>query len=473
MKKFELFFTFLQLPLDYLLLCLAGFTAYNLRFTELITSIRPVRFNLPWAEYWPIVLLVALGWIVIFIFSGLYHTNPNRKLSKDIARIITACSTGFAAITVYVFFSLQRFDSRFLVLTSFVLAMLYVIGGRLIIRGIKALLYRLKIGLRRVIIIGAQPISTVLENTFSSQPRLGYQLVGTYKHFTSSLIPTLLKDLPDEIIFTDPKAHEQEVIAAIDFANEHTITFKYSADLFSTISTNMTVSTITGIPIIELRRTRLTGWGRIVKRIADLVGSLILLCLSLPFFVIISLLILIETGRPVIYKNKRVGQKGKHFFTLKFRTMYQKDSTGEQFGKAGEKALQKEQELIKTSSIKSGPIYKIKNDPRITPLGRFLRRSSLDEIPQFINVLKGDMSLVGPRPHQPREVDKYEKAHKMILDIKPGITGLAQISGRSNLSYEEEIRLDTFYMENWNIFLDAIIVLKTPFIVLKKDGSIV
>ena len=151
--------------------------------------------------------------------------------------------------------------------------------------------------------------------------------------------------------------------------------------------------------------------------------------------------------------------------------MYQKYCTGVQFGAQGIEALQKEQELIKELSTKKGPVYKIANDPRVTPFGRFIRRWSLDEFPQFFNVLFGSMSLVGPRPHQPREVDKYKKHHKIVLAIKPGITGLAQISGRSDLSFEDEVRLDTFYIENWRLLLDFIILIKTPFVVLSRKGA--
>jgi len=472
MKKFELTFAFLQLPLDYIMLVLAGFTAYTLRFTNSITSIRPVLFNLSWNRYWPMILLVAGGWIIIFIFSGLYHTNPNRKLSKDIARILLATSTGFATITTYIFFSLQRFDSRFLVLSGWILSILYVTLGHLIMRALKALLYRFGYGLRRTVLIGNKAIADFLQKTIRTEPRFGLLLIAHYQNYTSSIEQNILNQHPDEIIFTDPQAHKEEVLEAIEFANEHNITFKYSADLFATFSANMTITTIKGIPVIELERTRLTGWGSIIKRLTDIIGSIFFIILLLPFYILISIIILLETGRPVIYKNKRVGQHGKNFFTLKFRSMYQKDCTGEQFGISGEKALQKEEELIKKSSIKPGPIYKIKNDPRITPFGKFLRRWSLDELPQFFNVLIGDMALVGPRPHQPREVAKYPKHYRIVLTLKPGMTGIAQISGRSSLASEEEIRLDSFYIEKWSLFLDAIIILKTPFIVLKKEGAI-
>lgn len=471
MKRFELFFTALQLPIDYLLLLLAGFTAYALRFAKFVTAVRPVIFNLPWSHYWPTVLVVALGWIAIFAVSGLYSTDPNRKLARDLTRVVTACSTGFAAITIYVFFTLQKFDSRFLVLASWLLAILYVSLGRIIMRGLKGILYRAGIGLRRVVIVGNKAVAEIIKRTLENERRLGFHVVGYHEHFDERLFAT--SPLPDEILFTDPKAHENEALAAIDFANEHHITFKYSADLFATIATNMSVSTVAGIPIIELRRTRLTGWGRITKRLVDVILGFILLIICIPFYIIIAIAVAFDSGGPIIYKNQRVGQYGKTFMTLKFRTMYQKYCTGSQFGSAGDAALAAEAELIKSQNAKTGPVYKVKNDPRLTRVGRFLRRWSLDELPQFWNVLIGEMSLVGPRPHQPREVAQYEKRHKIVLTIKPGLSGLAQISGRSDLSFEDEVRLDAFYIENWNVYLDFIILVKTPFIVLKRTGSVV
>ena len=181
--------------------------------------------------------------------------------------------------------------------------------------------------------------------------------------------------------------------------------------------------------------------------------------------------VMIETGGPVLYRNERVGYKGVTFATLKFRTMLQKYCIGPQF-KNSKDALAFEQQLIKEQNTKEGPLYKIKNDPRVTAVGRILRRLSIDELPQLFNVLGGSMSLVGPRPHQPREVEQYERHHKAVHDIRPGITGLAQISGRSDLSFEEEIRLDTFYMEHWSLLMDFIIVLKTPFILLRKRKAL-
>ncbi|MDD5726074.1 MAG: sugar transferase, partial [Patescibacteria group bacterium] len=161
---------------------------------------------------------------------------------------------------------------------------------------------------------------------------------------------------------------------------------------------------------------------------------------------------------------------GKEFYAYKLRSMYKKFSIGPQFA-GTQKNLELEKQLIKEKSIKKGPVYKIADDPRVMRVGKFLRRWSIDELPNFINVLSGDMSLVGPRPHQPREVDKYTDIQRRVLTIKPGITGMAQISGRSDLIFDEEARLDTWYIENWSPLLDLYILLKTPFAVIQKKGA--
>lgn len=470
MKRFELFFAFIQPPIDYILIVLAGATAFSLRYTKIVTSIRPVLFNLSWEKLLPILLIVAAGWIFIYALSGLYTTNPNRKLADDVLRIVTASSSGFAAITIYVFFTLQKFDSRFLVLAGWLIAMIYVFFGRLFMRGLKSLLYRSGFGLRPTVIIGHDAVSETIKSTLENEPRFGYKVVGSFSEFGDHQQTDIKTLRPEEIIFSNARSSNAEVLKAIDFANQNHIAFKYSPDLFETISTNVNLSTIAGIPVVELQRTKLSGWGRIIKRLMDVFISGFLLIILSPVFLIISIIILIETGRPIFYRNERVGEHNEKFLTLKFRSMFQKVSTGAEFG--GEDALKLEESLIKNNGIKNGPVYKIKNDPRVTPFGRFIRRWSLDELPQFWNVLRGEMSLVGPRPHQPREVEKYVNAHSVLLAIRPGITGMAQISGRSDLSFEEEAKLDTFYVENWSLYLDFIVLIKTPFIVFKGKGAL-
>lgn len=472
MKRFEIFFMVFQVPLDILMLLFAGVSGYLLRFSGWAVALKPVAFGLTFSEYISLVLFVIPVWLVTFSLLGLYTPDVNRKFVAEVTKIFLASLASLSVIALYILFTQQLFDSRFLVLASFSFACLYISFGRMFMRGLRVLFYRSGIGRRRVVLIGEGEIADSIENILTSRSALGYEVIERVKHFSDSLKNKISRQKPDEIIFANPRSHEQETLQAIDFANEKHIVFKYSADLFSTYSTNVNMYPLGGIPIIELKRTPLDGWGRVVKRVFDIVVGLIMIVVLSPIMIFAALLIFIETGSPIIYKNERVGLRGQKFFTLKFRSMYQKDSTGSQFGENGKKAQQKEKQLIKKQSIKAGPIYKIANDPRVTPFGSFIRRFSVDEMPQFFNVLAGDMSIVGPRPHQPREVARYEKEHKKVFTLKPGITGLAQISGRSDLSFEEEHRLDVFYIEKWTLLLDIVIFLKTPFVLFKKRKAL-
>jgi exopolysaccharide biosynthesis polyprenyl glycosylphosphotransferase len=472
MKRFQIIFMVLQVPLDALMLILAVVSAYLLRFTHIAVALKQPLFDLTLIDFVGIALLVIPVWLVIFAMTGLYSLDPNRKFSSVIIRILLGCSTGIAVLAMYILFTQQLFDSRFLVAASWVFAVFYVGLGRLFIRALQGILYRVGVGLRRVVIIGKDDIAKNLIETLSQRKELGYVVIASYKNFDKVVAKRMQKNIPDEIIITNPRAHEDHALAAFDFANEHHIGFKYSADLFATLSANMRVNPLGGVPIVELQRTRLDGWGRVVKRLFDVIMSIVVLIITSPILLLTAIVILFETGRPVIYKNERVGVRTNNFFTFKLRSMHQKDSTGAQFGKEGKNAEKAEKELIKKQGTKTGPIYKIANDPRVTRVGKFIRRWSIDELPQFVNVLRGEMSIVGPRPHQPREVAGYNKKHKYAFFVKPGITGLAQISGRSDLSYEEEMRLDILYIERWSIWLDMIIFVKTPFILFKKRKAL-
>jgi len=475
MKRSELILMFIQLPLDFILLIFAGITAYLVRFMPSVTQIRPVQFGYEFEAYIPIAVGVAVGWIIIFALAGLYTTDPNRKLANDLSRIVLACSTGLAAITIFIVLRGELFHSRFIMLAAWIFAIVFIIAGRVFMRIVKAILYRLNIATKQVVVIGSGNISQIISKTLQSRKGLGYFVRADFPRFTRNTQKEIeklhSKSRIDEIIFTNPKAREEEALEIVEFCTEHHITFKYSADLFSTYVVNMGVSSIAGVPLVEMKPTKLDGWGRIIKRIFDFIGSIILIIVTSPIMLIVAIATLIESGSPTIFKNERVGLDGELFDTLKFRTMHKKFCIGKQF-RNSKKALELEQELIEKQSIKKGPLYKIKDDPRITTVGKFLRWSSLDELPQLFNVLSGTMSLVGPRPHQPREVEKYEGKHKVVHAIRPSITGMAQISGRSDLSFEEEIRLDTFYMEHWSFLMDTIILLKTPFVLFRKRRAL-
>lgn len=471
MKKLELLLTALLVPLDAAMLFLAATAAYSLRFTDAAVGIRKILFQLTFADFANIVIWIIPIWLLIFVANGLYDIDPNKKFAAEIARIFFACTAGLASITIFIFFRGELFNSRFIVLTAWIFAIIFIIAGRLFVRIIKLICYYSGIGTRRVILIGSGAITDRLSSLLASQKNLGYTIVGRYPIFNEAVRTEIMRHHKqgaiDEIMLTNPKASAEETLALLSFAEEHHFIFKYSADLFATCAPNMQMFAIAEIPIIEFRRIRLEGWGKIYKRIFDIITSALLCIVAAPFMTVITFAIYFETGLPIIFKNKRVGYKGAAFDTFKFRSMRQRYCIGPQFTHITE-ALQLEKKLIETSNTKNGPVYKIQNDPRVTWVGKFIRRWSLDELPQLWNVIIGTMSLVGPRPHQPREVAKYSPEHRRVHSVKPGITGLAQISGRSDLSFEEEIRLDTFYIENWSLTTDLFILLKTPWAVLRR-----
>jgi exopolysaccharide biosynthesis polyprenyl glycosylphosphotransferase len=470
MKRFELFLNVIQLPVDFLLLLAAAGSAYALRFAPFFVSLRPVMFGVTISEFLRIAAVIAIGWLVLFAILGLYATDPNRRFFGDVVNVFFACSAGLAGVALYVLFTQQVFDSRFLAAVSWAIAVAYVTLGRLLMRLLKTFLYRVGIGNRRVAIVGRAPAALTIASFLRENAGLGYTLIGAYPSF-DDLLRTDANNI-DELMYAGPTREGGDALRAIEWCIERQMTFKYSADVFATYATNMNVQPIAGIPVIEIRRTRLDGWWRIVKRTADVLGSIVILLLASPVVIAAALAILLETGRPILYKNERVGFRGKKFFTLKFRSMRQLDCTGPQFGASGAAAEEREAALIKIQNAREGPIYKIADDPRVTPVGRFLRRWSIDELPQFFNVLNGEMSIVGPRPHQPREVAEYKTEHKRVFFVKPGMTGLAQLSGRSDLSSEEELPLDVFYLEQWRLRLDVIILLKTPFILFRKRKAL-
>jgi lipopolysaccharide/colanic/teichoic acid biosynthesis glycosyltransferase len=210
------------------------------------------------------------------------------------------------------------------------------------------------------------------------------------------------------------------------------------------------------LPLVSLKETPLDGWGRVFKRVFDILFSVIAILLLTPVWILVPILILINSWGPIIYKSRRQ-VRDEVFNIYKFRSMVPNAD-----------ALKKE--LMAQNERSDGPMFKLKNDPRVTRVGRVLRKYCIDELPQLFNVLFGTMSMVGPRPHLPEEIEKYQRHHYQVFAVKPGATGLAQVSGRSDLSFEDEVRLDVFYIENWSLWLDLKIILKSVAVVLRGNG---
>jgi exopolysaccharide biosynthesis polyprenyl glycosylphosphotransferase len=466
-NKIELFFSFLLVPLDYLMLLLAGISAYYLRFSDYYIDIRPVIFDLPFSEYFQALLGVALIWLIVFTIAGLYQVGGLGRLVREISRIFLACFSGLAVLSIIIFFQRELFDSRFIVLVGFVLAFFYVSLARIFIRWLKRYLFKFGVGVHNVVLVGESQSSEKLKDEFRNNKKQGFKVVKQLTDFsleTSQELAEFIKqERVDEVIQSDPNLSKVETLRLYDFASENHLGFRYVADLLEIKVLRSEVIEIIGIPVVEVKKTTLDGWGRIIKRLFDIIVSSILILILSPILIITAMLIKIDSRGPIFFSRKddgspllRVGEGGRTFRYFKFRSMI-----------PGADSM-RYRELANQNIRHDGPLVKIKNDPRITRFGRFIRRFSIDELPELFLVFMGKMSLVGPRPHLPEEVAKYEKHHKKTLTIKPGITGLAQISGRSDLLFEEEVKLDLYYIENWSMLLDFSILFKTPLAVLKN-----
>ncbi len=467
MKRTDLFFSVLLLPIDFLMVVLAGLSAYYLRFSNLSTDIRPIIFSLPLGEYVQVLLILGLVWLVIFAFSGLYNLRELGSLKAELKKVVLGCSLGLVAVVIYIFFQRDLFSSRFIVMAGWLLAILYVGLGRVIITYVRRALRVYGIGIHNIVVVGSGQTADRLVREFSVRRNLGYVVVKRYDDFTLESAADLeafleLKEV-DEVLQADPNLSKAERLRLFDFADEHHLTFKYAADLLETKVLRVEVDELAGLPIVEVKKTPLDGWGRVAKRVLDIIGSFILIILTSPIMILTAIAIKLDSRGPVFFSKLdddsplyRIGQGGKKFRYLKFRSMLDRMNS------------LRYTELADRNIRTDGPMVKIKDDPRITRVGKLIRRLSIDELPELFLVLTGTMSLVGPRPHLPEEVAKYESRHKKVLTIKPGITGLAQVSGRSDLTFDDEVKLDIYYIENWSLASDIIILLKTPLAVFRS-----
>jgi len=460
MKKSEVIFGTLLVPVDFVMIITAGIVAYFLRTNPLVSGWRPVLFdiNLPFSRFLGILIIVAFFTVIVFALSGLYKIKASRKLFEEFSQAAISISASILALIVFLFLIGKEFESRFIVLATWILAILFVFIGRYFVKKIQRFMVGYyNIGIHNILVIGGDKMSENIINEINRQPDLGYRIIRHFSELDIDKIKNAIKNpIVDTVILASPKYDRKEILEILDFCDEYRKIFKFVPNLFQTLTTNIEVDTFGGIPLIEIKKTPLEGWGSVIKRIVDIIFSAIGLMLLSPLFLILGIIIKLDSSGPVFVKLKRISQ-GKSFDLYKFRSMVKN-------------AEVLKMNLIEHNERKDGPLFKIKNDPRITKFGKILRKLRLDELPQLFNVLKGEMSLIGPRPHQPDEVAKYEKHHKRVLLIKSGMTGLAQISGSSDLSFEEEVKLDTYYIENWSLKKDIYILLKT-FLVLFTDRS--
>lgn len=468
MKRLDLAFTALFVPLDALAVIVGGLLAYSLRFSPWAVAVRPVQFDLPAQEYALFLGVAALAFTVTFALAGLYRTRP-MSLGREAIRVLLASCAAMGVILATAFLSRELFDSRFIFLAGGVLALACVLLERLSLRCAQRLLRRSGFGVQRIAIIGKTPTGKALSQWLTKHLGHGYLPVLTAARFSADQEARLQRlaraQEIDALLIVDLDVTRKELGRMKHFADTEHLQFMYLAELFPSTNLSPIYHSLGGWSVIEIPKTPLDGWGAIYKRLFDIVVGGLLFVISLPIQFLVALAIMLDSPGGVFFsrlpngsKVLRVGQGGRPFHYFKFRSM-QKDRHFERYG-----ALQEQ-------NVRKGPLVKISNDPRVTRVGAFIRATSLDELPELWLVVTGRMSLVGPRPHEPEEVAQYSPEERRVLTVKPGMTGMAQVSGRASLDFLDEVALDMHYIENWSPWLDLIILLKTPFAVFSRKGA--
>lgn len=409
-------------------------------------------------------LAVLPLWILVHASIGLYGSTVYEKRFSELGRLLIGSFLGILVVIGFDFvYPKELFPARLVPIYGFVLGFSFLVAFRTAARIIRRTLYQFGVGVGNVLLIGDTEATHDICRAIMNTRQTGLRVVGVVgaaasgaRHYKSFATATnALKEPVHAIIQTELYKDQDRNNEVLSYAQTHHASYRFvpgNTDLFVG---NITVDLFAGLPVIAVHQTALIGWGRIVKRIFDLVATSIFLVVLAPVFLLIAVLEKIFDPRaPILFKQTRLTRYNREFGCYKFRTLIPRYN-----GLLPEEGftLMGKPELIKIFRDNGNFL---ENDPRLSRLGRFLRRTSLDELPQLINVLRGDLSLVGPRALVPREMNAYEKKHA-ILSVKSGLTGLAQVTGRNYISVEERRKLDIYYVQNWSFWGDIVILMKT------------
>ncbi len=395
--------------------------------------------------------------LVTAFFLRLYTFQVTKSAWREIGGAILAALVWLVAVMGWYFLlRKQLFYSRILLLHSTFFIALFVVVSRSFLTLFYRILLRMGHGVRWVVSVGVYPLPATVDDALVHDPC--YRYIGHMKSLAD--LKRQQARLPlDLVLQTDPNPSSEDTTSVIEYCRSEHIGYAFLPPVLADVPHQLRVEKIGLLPMMRFQPTPLDGWGRVIKSALDFVAGLILLIIALPLFLCIAIAILIESGWPILYVSRRIGDFGRRNVpVLKFRSMV-KDADA------------KKAELLAMNHRTDGPLFKIKGDPRITRVGAFLRRFSLDELPQLFNVVAGHMSLVGPRPHLPDEVRRYTPYQRRVFAVRPGVTGLAQVSGRSDLKFEEEVKLDLQYIEEWSILLDLWILWRTLIVVFGRKGA--
>lgn len=463
MKKSEIAFGFARVPLDAFAVSTALVLAYRLREAsiDLIPGFQfldPPKSLPPFSEY---LGSFAIPGVFLFVllaaFMRMYVIKGTVSAWTQIGRVLAVTGLWLVVVNGW-FFLVKRelFYSRALLILAVVLMTFFALWLRMLLLLAQRELLKRGIGRTFVVTVGHATPSLIAKETLEHEP--GYTYLG-HREDLDDVRSLLGIHAIDLVLQTDPNPGNEETSALLNFCRSRHVGYGFLPPVLSDIPQQIAIERVGLLPIMRFQPTPLDGWGRVLKRAFDIVVSLLLLIILSPVLILLAAGILLTSGWPVFYISKRVGQEGRRMVRLiKFRTMVPN-------------ADLLKQKLTEKNHRQDGPLFKMKNDPRITPFGHVLRRFSLDELPQLLNVLSGKLSLVGPRPHLFDEVERYEEDQRRVFAVKPGLTGLAQVSGRSDLTFQDEVQLDLRYIEEWSIFLDLWVLWRTIFVVLSRKGA--
>jgi exopolysaccharide biosynthesis polyprenyl glycosylphosphotransferase len=456
---------------DFLALVAAFIGAFLIRADSAVPVAHPIS-----GHTYAIVFLSLLPfWILIFALLGLYNNTIYERRFAEAGRLLVGSFIGMLFVIFWNFASVNPiFPAKLVPIYGFLLAFLLLLIFRNVARLIRTELFVFGVGLTKVVLVGNTPMTGELIKSLENSRASGYKVmaviggkkwaedthVRTFSDF-GEYLQSVSKDIHG-IIQTELYADESRNAEILTYAQEHHINYRFVPGNSELFVGNIDVELFrNSVPVVNVRQTSLFGWGRIVKRFGDFVFGGLLLLVSSPLWIVLAIAVkLSDMSGPVFYKTSRLTRFGTKVNIYKFRSMYQKYSvpTDESFARLGRPDLLEEYR-------RNGDF--LENDPRVTRVGRFMRVTSLDELPQLWSVVKGDISLVGPRALDVKEIEAYSKKN-LILSVKSGLTGLAVVSGRPGISFEERRKLDLYYVQNWSIWLDLVIIMKTIRVVTER-----
>ncbi|HXZ05611.1 MAG TPA: sugar transferase [Ktedonobacteraceae bacterium] len=492
-RQWRIFECIAMIILDAILVIVSFRLAYHLRYEVFFNNqlLATFRYNLqgiennsqttlkitpdaltPFNYFQSLEIGIVIGLILIFTFRGLYRIRLTGTWFRQVWTIVSSTTLGLAFLITYYFIFQPISNSRLLVPFIWATAIIILCFARLIVSSIMGILYRLGLGETRLLVVGSGRLGKMIMQHIVANPNLGYNIVG-FLHdmneppsdFGRFKMLGTLDDLGlvirsmqiDEVIIALPSYLHQQSIRSVRLCERLGTSFKLVPDLYELSLSRIDMEAIEGIPLIGIKQVSINSLQGFVTRLVDIIVALLILIIGFPIWLCIALAIAVSTPGGILYKQTRVGLAGRPFKVYKFRSMYKN-------------ADARLADLISLNEA-HGPLFKIKDDPRITPIGRFLRHTSFDEIPQLFNVIKGEMSLVGPRPALPEEVAQYDELQRGRLAVKPGMTGLWQIRGRSDISFDEGVLMDLYYIENWSLRLYFQTLLRTIPVVIFGRGA--